>query len=139
MDTLTKEQRSRQMGRIKGKNTKPELRVRKLIHRAGHRYRLHRKELPGKPDLVFPSKRKVIFVHGCFWHAHSKPTCKKARIPKTNQNFWRDKFAANAARDRRNVEILAEMGWKVLTLWECELTDDKTILEKAEAFLNEND
>lgn len=138
MDTLTPEQRSKQMSLVRYKDTKPELRVRRLLHRAGYRYRLHRKDLPGKPDLVFPSRKKVIFVHGCFWHAHPDPSCKKARLPKSRKEFWTEKFAANRARDERNVNRLKQEGWKTLTVWECELTSDDDILTRAKEFLDED-
>jgi DNA mismatch endonuclease (patch repair protein) len=118
MDTLTTAQRSARMALIRSKDTKPELTVRRLVHRLGYRYRLHRKELPGTPDLAFIARRKVIFVHGCFWHAHE--TCKVANKPKTRRSYWSSKFRTNVARDRRNERLLKRSGWEVLTIWECE-------------------
>jgi len=114
--------RSRTMRAVKGKDTKPEWVVRRLLHAAGYRYRLHAKELPGKPDLVFPSRRKVIFVHGCFWHGHD--CARGAREPKTNVAYWRGKIARNRERDETHLEILRQDGWKVLTLWECEISSN---------------
>ncbi|WP_419594438.1 very short patch repair endonuclease [Thiolapillus sp.] len=135
MDTLTPEARSELMSRIKGKDTKPELYVRSLIHRLGYRFRLHRKDLPGKPDLVFPSRRKVVFVHGCFWHHHEN--CRRARIPKTHSDFWSKKFEENRARDGRNLLELEKLGWRSLVIWECEIShgDTKELIEKIEDFL----
>lgn len=102
------------------KNTGPEMSVRRLLHSLGYRYRLHRKELPGSPDIVFSSRRKAIFVHGCFWHAHG---CTKGKAPKSRLDYWAPKLDANKTRDAANVAKLNDMGWKVLTLWECELSD----------------
>jgi DNA mismatch endonuclease, patch repair protein len=115
------ETRSRIMRAVKGKNTTPELVVRRLVFGAGYRYRLHRKDLPGKPDLVFPRLRKIIFVHGCFWHAH---TCARgARIPQNNRQYWVQKIQRNAIRDRKNRAALKKLGWEVHIIWECELKD----------------
>src|SRR5258706_9190625 len=127
MDKLTPQERSENMRRIRSKGTKPELAVRSLVHQLGYRYRLHDKNLPGKPDLVFSSRRKIIFVHGCFWHQHT-PAC-KAITPKSNKTFWKTKLSRNVARDLRHLESLSQLGWKVLTVWECELSD-KTVLTK---------
>ena len=102
MDTLSKAQRSERMSRVRGKDTKPELLVRRLVHGMGYRYRLHRRDLPGTPDLVFPGRRKVIFVHGCFWHRHPDPACKLARLPKSRTDFWLPKLEGNRARDIEN-------------------------------------
>ena len=118
--------RSRIMKSVKNADTKPEMVVRRLCHSMGYRFRLHRKDLPGTPDLVFPRLLKVVFVHGCFWHRH--PNCRRATNPKTRENFWRDKFEANVLRDARSEEALREMGWAVLVIWECE-TRDKNDLE----------
>ncbi len=118
MDTLTKAERSERMARIRSKNTGPEIRVRQLVHSLGYRFRLHRNDLPGRPDLVFPSRRMVIFVHGCFWHAHGR--CKTANQPKTHRAYWSDKFTRNKARDRANRQKLRRQGWAVLILWECQ-------------------
>ena len=118
MDNLTPQQRSENMRRVHGKGTKPELAVRSLVHRLGYRYRLHDKKLPGKPDLVFPSRRKVILVHGCFWHQHS---CKNV-TPASNTEFWEPKLRRNVLRDSDNSKALTRAGWKVLTVWECQIT-----------------
>lgn len=118
VDRLTPAQRSERMARIRGENTKPELHVRKALHAAGFRFRLHRKDLPGRPDLVLPKYGVVVFVHGCFWHAHH---CQKGRIPSTRSEFWEEKFKGNKRRDRRNARELRAMGWRVLHVWECEL------------------
>lgn len=106
------------MSRIRGKDTRPEHVVRRVSHRLGYRFRLHRKDLPGSPDLVFPRRRKVIFVHGCFWHGHEG--CPKAALPKTNAGFWRDKQHRNTNRDKQQIEKLRELGWLALVIWECE-------------------
>lgn len=118
-DILSPAERSERMSRIRHKDTKPELQVRKAVWAAGYRYRLHSKALPGKPDMVFPSLRAVVFVHGCYWHGHH---CQRGRIPGVNSSFWAAKFEANQARDRRNKARLGRMGWKVLTVWECSLS-----------------
>lgn len=119
MDKLTPSHRSWNMSRIKGKNTKPEMIVRSWLHRNGYRYRLHAKELTGKPDIVFRGKKIAIFVHGCFWHRHEN--CRIAYSPKTKTEFWQKKFAENVARDQRNQAQLIEMGWTVHVIWECEI------------------
>jgi DNA mismatch endonuclease (patch repair protein) len=106
------------MARVRGKNTTPELVVRQTVHALGYRFRLHRKDLPGTPDLVFPRRKAVVFVHGCFWHRH--PGCRKASIPSSHTEFWADKFDRNVARDERNIDDLERAGWRVLTIWECE-------------------
>jgi DNA mismatch endonuclease (patch repair protein) len=111
------------MALIRHKDTKPELHVRRFLHAAGLRYRLHVKQLPGKPDIVFPSRRVVVFVHGCFWHQHSDPACKLARLPKSRLDFWGPKLEGNAVRDRRNVGALEAAGWRVFTVWECQARD----------------
>jgi DNA mismatch endonuclease (patch repair protein) len=111
------------MALVRHKDTKPELRVRRFLHAAGLRYRLHDKRLPGKPDMVFPAKLVVVFVHGCFWHQHPDPTCKLARLPKSRLDFWQPKLEGNAERDRRNVTALEAAGWRVVTVWECQTKD----------------
>lgn len=118
-DVFTPEKRSEIMSRVRSKDTKPELAVRSLLHAMGYRFRVHRTELPGKPDIVLPKYRTVVFVHGCFWHQH--PDCRKATLPKRNAEFWREKLEGNAERDRRTYERLRELGWHVLVVWECEV------------------
>lgn len=120
MDKLTPSQRSENMRRIKSKDMKPELLVRKLVHSMGYRYRLHRKDLPGKPDLVFGPRRKVIFVHGCFWHCHDDPECLDGRKPRSNTDYWNPKLARNKERDSQRIEALQKLGWDVLVIWECQ-------------------
>jgi DNA mismatch endonuclease (patch repair protein) len=133
MDTLTVAERSACMARIRSKNTKPELRVRRLVYGLGYRYRLHCKGLPCKPDLIFPGRKKIIFVHGCFWHAHVG--CKVANRPKSRRSFWDAKFRRNGERDRTNERSLREAGWEVLTIWECETKSDVTLVARIQAFL----
>ena len=134
MDRITKAQRSAVMARVKGKDTSPELFVRHIVTKMGYRYRLHRRDLPGTPDLVFPGLRKVIFIHGCFWHAHQ---CRHGRrIPKTNHEYWVRKRRRNAARDRAAARKLTTMGWDVLVLWECELASQSAVTERLGGFLN---
>jgi DNA mismatch endonuclease (patch repair protein) len=125
--------RSALMARIRGKNTRPELIVRRTAHALGFRFRLHRRDLPGSPDLVFTRLRKAIFVHGCFWHRHTG--CPKASTPKSRAEFWASKFAANVQRDVRSVAALEELGWEVCILWECEISDLAMIQRKVKAFL----
>lgn len=117
MDKLTTTQRSINMAAVRGKNTTPELSVRRMLHSMGFRFRLHRKELPGKPDIVLPKFRLCIFVHGCFWHQH--PGCKRATIPKTRKEFWQTKFERNKKRDKLVRKALNKLGWHVLIIWEC--------------------
>ena len=127
-DVHTPKQRSHNMSRIRGKDTKPEIKVRKLLHGMGYRFRLHRKDLPGKPDIVLPRYQTVIFVHGCYWHRHS---CRYGKpVPETNRQFWEDKFEANIKRDKRNQSELKSLGWNVVVIWECE-TKDIQRLEKS--------
>ena len=111
--------RRRQLAAVKSKNTVPEMTVRRLLHSLGYRYRIHRSDLPGKPDLAFPGRRKVIFVHGCFWHQHEG--CKGAHLPKSNSSYWSPKLARNVARDTTHLATLAAAGWDCLVVWECEL------------------
>lgn len=136
-DTLTPEQRSRNMSRIRGKNTKPELLVRRLLHAKGYRYRLHGQaaggKLPGNPDLVFAGRRKVIFINGCFWHSHD---CKAGRhAPAANAEFWSAKRARTLERDNHQRELLQHAGWQVLTVWECELRNQAALEEQLTRFL----
>lgn len=135
LDTLTARQRSDLMSRIRSKDTKPEMRVRRLLHGLGYRYRLHVKNLPGSPDLVFRSRRKAIFVHGCFWHRHEG--CSKNRMPKSpeRRDFWERKLNRNVRRDELNEGALRQMGWQALVIWECETGDLDAIAERVRAFL----
>lgn len=128
MDKLTPEHRSWNMGRIRSGNTKPELAVRSLLHRMGYRFRLHRKDLPGKPDIVLPKYKTVIFVHGCFWHRH--PKCKYAYTPKSRIDFWEKKFTDNVARFKIVKKELAQLKWKVLVIWECEIKSNADFVNK---------
>ncbi|GJH07708.1 DNA mismatch endonuclease Vsr [Caballeronia novacaledonica] len=134
MDTLTPAERSARMALVRAKDTKPELLVRRLVHGMGYRYRLHRRELPGTPDLVFPGRGKVIFIHGCFWHRHVR--CALARLPKSRGDFWLPKLTANAERDARNVRALRRLGWNVLTIWECQLGDTAKLASRIRRFLD---
>ena len=136
VDILDPASRSVRMSKIKAKDTKPELRVRRLVHRLGYRYRLHRRSLPCTPDLVFGPRRKVIFVNGCFWHRHDDPDCKLARLPKSRLDFWVPKLEANKARDRRNVLDLRKLGWDVLVIWECQTRNDDTMERLVTQFLD---
>jgi DNA mismatch endonuclease (patch repair protein) len=125
--------RSALMSRVKGRNTKPELAVRRIAHALGFRFRLNRRSLAGSPDLVFPRVKKVIFVHGCFWHRHTG--CSKSTIPKTRRTFWCSKFNANVARDAHNEAELRKLGWDVSVIWECETQDERHLRCVLEAFL----
>jgi DNA mismatch endonuclease (patch repair protein) len=134
-DVLTPAQRRKNMQRIRSKDTQPELLVRRLIHSLGFRYRLHARELPGRPDLVFRRRRKVIFVHGCYWHVHS---CALGRVaPATNAEFWRSKRQGNVDRDARNLAALREAGWESLVIWQCELREVPSLTRRIRKFLGE--
>lgn len=122
VDRIPKQRRSWNMSRIKGKDTKPELAVRSALHCAGYRFRVNRKDLPGKPDIVLPKFRTVIFVHGCFWHRHKG--CKMSYSPKSNVEFWQEKFSATVARDKKAISALEISGWRVIVAWECEIKKD---------------
>ena len=136
MDVHSSSTRSFNMSRIKGKDTKPEMVVRRLIHSFGFRYRLHGQKLPGRPDLVFASKKKVIFVHGCYWHRH---TCHLGKpVPKTRTEFWAGKFSGNVRRDAVNHQKLIDAGWRVLTVWECESRDPDALAITLKAFLSDH-
>ena len=124
-DRLTPERRSWNMSRIRGRNTIPEQRVRSLLHRLGFRFSLHRKDLPGKPDIVLPARHAVVFVHGCFWHQH--PGCANASMPTARRSFWQQKLGGNVFRDKVVQERLRSLGWEVLTVWECELRDEEKL------------
>jgi len=135
LDPLTPRQRSEQMRKVRGKDTTPELVVRSLVHRMGYRFRLHRKDLPGSPDLVLPRRDKVIFVHGCFWHRHR---CRRGRsMPASRVDYWTRKFERNVARDRRNRRKLRRMGYDVLVVWECQTTPTRRawLIARLRAFL----
>jgi len=134
-DFLSSERRSWLMSRVHGKNTKPEIAVRKLIYALGFRYRLHDRTLPGSPDIVFKSRKKVIFVHGCFWHGHRK--CPRATMPKSNKDFWQDKIKTNRKRDAKDERKLESLGWKVMTVWECQLKNSEKLAERIKKFLSE--
>ncbi len=136
MDTLTKQERSERMRRIRGKDTSPERQVRSILHRMGYRFRLHAKDLPGRPDIVLPRFRTVIQVHGCFWHRHRG--CKVATTPKSNTAFWQAKFEANVARDRRNAARLRRQGWSVITVWECQVRDEDRVARRLASCLEAN-
>lgn len=123
-DHLSREERSHNMSRIRNKNTIPELLLRSFLHRMGFRFRLHRKDLPGKPDIVLPKYKTVIFVHGCFWHRHSG--CKRATTPSTNTEYWEEKFRKNVERDEKNRVELEALGWQVMVVWECEIKNAET-------------
>jgi DNA mismatch endonuclease (patch repair protein) len=133
-DNLTPQQRRRNMSRVKGRDTKPELLVRSIVHRLGYRFRLHGKGLPGKPDLVLPRHRKVVFVHGCFWHGHAG--CRRAARPSTNREFWDRKIDGNVERDAANVKALGRAGWKVLVVWQCAMKDRASLEKKLGEFLS---
>lgn len=128
-DRFNRQTRSRIMAAIRGKNTMPELTVRRFLHAKGLRFRIHAPGLPGRPDLVFPKYRTVVFVHGCFWHQH--PNCRLARMPASNRRFWNEKLSANRLRDRRKARALRAAGWRVLTIWQCQL-DERRLLRLAE-------
>ena len=135
MDTLSKKDRSKRMGLVRAQNTKPEMLVRKLISGLGFRYRLHTKDIPGTPDIVFRSRRKLIFVHGCFWHRH--PNCSNNRMPKSRIEFWKTKLERNRKRDLEQQARLKKTGWKFLIVWECETRDKELLRRRIEGFLNE--
>ena len=135
VDVLTPEQRISCMRAVTGKNTGPEMRVRRLAHSMGYRYALHVRKLAGKPDLVFVSRRRIIFVHGCFWHRHN---CNHGRIaPASNTDYWNDKLERNAGRDKENIKSLRKEGWKVLVIWECWTRDPDSLRRRLSAFLGE--
>jgi DNA mismatch endonuclease (patch repair protein) len=128
MDTISKKHRSWNMARIRAKNTKPELKVRSILHRSGYRFRLHVQELPGCPDIVLPKWKTIVFVNGCFWHRHKG--CKFAYSPKTRQAFWQKKFRENVKRDARKALALAALGWRVETVWECEIANPENLFRR---------
>lgn len=132
-DTRTPDERRRIMQAVRTRDTEPELAVRRLLHAEGFRYRLHVKDLPGRPDIVFPGRKKVIFVNGCFWHSHA---CAKGRAPTSRVEYWGPKLAANCERDARNKRQLRAMGWSVMTVWQCQMRDSERLAAKTIAFLN---
>jgi DNA mismatch endonuclease (patch repair protein) len=133
-DVFDAVQRSAVMRRVKGRNTTPEMKVRRALTRLGARYRLHRKDLPGSPDIVLPGRRLAIFVHGCFWHGHD--CARGARVPKQNRDYWMAKVGRNRARDAAASEALAALGWRVETIWECDLKDDAVLESRLAALLS---
>lgn len=132
-DVFTQAKRSAIMSRITGKNTKPEIVVRKIVHSLGFRFALHRRDLPGTPDLVLPRYRKVIFVHGCFWHGHAR--CRRATLPSTNKKFWHEKIGGNKLRDTSAKRRLQQTGWEVLVVWQCEIAKREKLIKRLESFL----
>ena len=133
MDVFSKEKRNQIMSHVSGKNTKPELVVRSLLHKMGYRFRLYRKDLPGKPDITLPKYKKVIFVHGCFWHGHTD--CPRSKRPTTNKKFWREKLDKNRERDKASIDNLKELGWDVLVVWTCEVNNVFKLKSKLLSFL----
>jgi len=133
-DVFSKEKRSWIMSRVKGRDSKPEILVRSLVHRMGYRFRIHRRNLPGNPDIVLPRHGKVIFVHGCFWHGHKR--CPRSRRPTTNREFWDKKLDRNIERDRHFLRRLRRAGWKVLVVWECETRKPQRLQRELERFLH---
>ena len=132
-DTMSPKVRSQIMARVKSTDTKPEMTVRRLLHGLGYRYRLHRTDLPGRPDLTFPSRRKVVFVNGCFWHNHEN--CAKVRIPTSNRDYWLAKLERNRARDKLNLTLLEASDWKTAVVWECQLKDLEAVTDRMVNFL----
>jgi DNA mismatch endonuclease (patch repair protein) len=132
-DTRTPEQRRRIMQSVGTRDTEPERKVRRALFSAGYRYRLHRRDLPGSPDIVFPARKKAILVHGCFWHSHG---CSKGKAPKSRMEYWGPKLEANKARDMRNLRDLRALGWTVLVVWQCEAADPETLLQRLTAFVD---
>lgn len=133
-DIVSRSKRKEMMSSVKQRHTKPEITVRKLLHRLGYRFRLYSKKLPGTPDIVLPKYKSVIFVHGCFWHQHEG--CRKSRRPTSNVEFWNEKLDKNIERDNRKESELKSLGWKVLTIWDCEIKDEDLLIEKIKKFLH---
>src|SRR5215471_424622 len=131
-DIFSREKRSWIMSRVRGSDTDPELMIRSMLHRLGYRFRLHRRDLPGTPDIVLPSRRAIIFVNGCFWHGHS---CRRGRLPTTNSEFWQQKISKNRERDRRAQKQLRKEGWRVLIVWQCRTKDQANLLKRLTYFL----
>lgn len=139
MDTLTRSQRSKRMALIRGRDTKPELLVRKIVHSCGYKFRLHVSDLPGKPDLVLSRQRKVVFIHGCFWHRHPNRRCALSRLPKSKLGFWLPKLTENRRRDLRNIARLRRNKWGVCVIWECQLQNLDGLRKRLRRFLKRND
>ena len=135
-DNLTPSRRSANMAAIRSTGMAPEMAVRGMVHKMGFRFRLHRKDLPGKPDLVFPARRKAMFVHGCFWHWHGVKKCRIWRTPKSNLVYWKKKLGGNRDRDKRNLQLLKKAGWRTLVIWECQVADAKALERKIRKFIN---
>lgn len=133
MDVFSRKKRSWIMSRVRGSDTKPELEIRSLVHKLGFRFRLGNRNLPGNPDLKLPRLKKVIFVHGCFWHGHK--SCSRAKLPGTNVKFWKEKIAKNKLRDSKNLRLLKKLGWQSLVVWQCELKDPKKVKANLRKFL----
>jgi DNA mismatch endonuclease (patch repair protein) len=134
-DSISTARRSANMRAIRCKDMKPEMAVRRQVHSMGYRFRLHREDLPGKPDMVFPGRRAVIFVHGCFWHLHPDPACRDARAPKSNTAYWHPKLLRNQDRDAEHIAALKGTGWRVLVIWECQIKDEQALKQRLHAFL----
>jgi DNA mismatch endonuclease (patch repair protein) len=134
-DVFSREKRSAVMRRVKGRNTSPEMKVRKLLTRLGARYRLHRKDLPGNPDIVLPGRRLAIFVHGCFWHGHD--CARGSRVPKQNRDYWLAKVARNVARDAASQTALGDAGWRIETIWECHMKDEAALSDRLAELLSD--
>lgn len=132
-DSISKARRSANMRAVPSRNTRPEILVRRMAHSLGFRFRLHRPNLPGKPDIAFPAQQKAIFVHGCFWHQHKG--CKRATVPKSNRGFWRLKLARNVARDAMQLAAIRKRGWRALVVWECEIKNERRLAAKMRRFL----
>lgn len=136
MDNLSPKERSERMSRIRGKDTRAELAVRGLLHAMGYRFRLHDKELPGRPDIVFRPRQKVVFIHGCFWHRHPGRHCRLARLPKSRLDFWRTKLEHNRRRDLTNQRQLRRLGWRFLIVWECQIRNQERLAQRLRKFLD---
>jgi DNA mismatch endonuclease, patch repair protein len=137
MDRISKEHRSWNMSRIRSKNTAPEMIVRSLLHRLGYRFRIHRRDLPGRPDIVLPKLRVALFVHGCYWHRHKG--CRLAYTPKSRTEFWQHKFEENVERDKRSIGALRELGWHVLVIWECQISNEEWLADRIGRFLERSE
>ena len=135
-DTVSAQRRSEIMSNIRAKGMKPEMSVRRIVHSMGYRYRLHRRDLPGKPDLVFARRRKVIFVHGCFWHQHADPACNISRRPQSNRDYWIPKLRRNVERDLEHQDFLRQLGWDVLVIWECNVKAGDDLIDEIKRFLD---